>query len=99
MQTFKLIDLIDTPQKINCVYRRDYGMHYTYISLEPNKEYEFPDDEAFKQSILNSQFRKMYDPNMEKMLKAHNVPYKVESCKACGGRVKKLVYCPIEVVE
>lgn len=98
-KTFKLLDVIKERTQVDVVYRKNGIPKYSYIVLDPGVEYELPEDELFQKSIRGCQFKKPYSKAMEESLKANNIPYKVEMCKQCGGRVKKLVYNPMEVID
>lgn len=95
----RLISIIENRTKIDVVYKENGITKYTYITLDPGVEYELPNDPLFIASVKGSKFKKFYDRNMEMKLKSANIPYEVEMCKSCGGRVKKLVYNPLEVIE
>jgi hypothetical protein len=97
--TFKLHDAIKERTQVDVVYREKGITKYSYIVLDPGVEYELPEDELFQKSIRGCVFKKPYSKTMEDSLKANNIPYKVELCKQCGGRVKKLAYNPLEVIE
>lgn len=98
-KTFKLIDIINERTRVDVVFRKNGITKYSYITLDPGVEYELPNDELFESSVRGAKFKKFYNRDMEEKLKSNNVPYKIEMCKSCGGRVKKLVYNPLEVIE
>ena len=97
-KTFKLLDVIKERTQVDVVYREHGITKYSYIVLDPNVEYEMPNDELFQKSIIGCKFKKPYSRALEEALKANDIPYQVEMCKSCGGRVKKLVYNPMEVI-
>lgn len=69
-----------------------------YIRLAPNKVYE-TDDEAMI-SFFRSYKRKVrYNAGLEQALKKNNVPYDIEYCRSCGGKIKKISYALVEVME
>lgn len=69
-----------------------------YIRLEPNKTYE-TDDPAQMKYLRENTIRVRYNANLEQTLKDAEVPYEVVRCKSCGGRVKKIEYNQVEVIE
>lgn len=69
-----------------------------YVRLEPNKTYE-TEDEAQKKYLRENRTRVRYNANLEATLKNAGVPYEVVKCKSCGGRVKKIEYNQVEVIE
>lgn len=97
--TFRLISVIKNRTRIDVARKENGFLKYSYVVLDPGVEYEMPEDSTFEASIRNCKFKKFYDRQMEEILIANNIPYKVEMCKSCGGRVKKLVYNPVEVIE
>lgn len=98
-KTFKLLDIVKNRTQVDVVFRKNGVTKYSYIVLDPGVEYELPEDDLFQKSIYGCKFKKPYTKDMENVLKTNNVPYEVELCKTCGGRVKKLVYNPLEVIE
>lgn len=69
-----------------------------YIRLEPNKTYE-TDDPAQIKYLRENTIRVRYNANLEATLKDAGVPYEVIRCKSCGGKVKKIEYNQVEVIE
>lgn len=69
-----------------------------YIRLAPNKVYE-TDDEAMLNFFRQYKRKVRYNADLENALKTHGVPYDIEWCKACSGRVKKISYRVVEVME
>lgn len=69
-----------------------------YIRLAPNKVYE-TDDEAMLNFFRQYKRKVRYNADLENALKAHGVPYEIEWCKVCSGRVKKISYRVVEVME
>lgn len=100
---FKLIDCVDTQQKIHVAETLASGrIRYTYITIQPGEKKSLAEkgsDSRFMQSLLkNSVVQKNYTPQLEELLKSADVDYKIDYCKSCGGKVKKLSYSVIEVV-
>lgn len=69
-----------------------------YIRLAPGKVYE-TDDEAMLDFFRSYKRKVRYNANLEAVLKANGVPYDIEYCKSCGGKVKKISYQVVEVME
>ena len=77
---------------------RDIVTYDNYIRLAPNTTYE-SDDKAFLDYMREYKVKVRYNAEIERALKEHNVPYEVEYCKSCGGKIKKISYHPVEVEE
>ena len=69
-----------------------------YIKLIPGKIYT-TDDEAMLEFFRGYRAKARYTESLEKALKQFGVPYEVEYCKSCGGRIKKLKYQLVEVLD
>lgn len=96
---YKLIDIIEYPTKINVATKKKGYMQYAQMILEPNKVYVIPEgDTVLEQSLFNAEFRRDYSPQMEALFKDNGIPYRVELCRVCGGRKRKIVYHPVEEV-
>ena len=96
---FKLIDAIDTPQTINASRRKNGVTRQVHIKLMPGEKYELEDDEVFIASLKRAKVEKKYTVELEQKLKDSNISYTEKVCRPCGGRVKHLVYCVVEVIE
>lgn len=106
--TFRLIDGINTRQKISIAERSRGYLRYGFIVLDPNTDYDLDSyelngkdiksDDTFVRSLKETVFKKSYSESLENELKAHNVSYRIEMCKSCGGRKRTIVYHPIEVL-
>ena len=69
-----------------------------YIRLAPGKVYETKDEAML--NFFKSYKRKVrHTSDIENALKSAGVPYEVEYCRSCGGRVKKISYQVVEVLE
>lgn len=95
--TYRLIDGVDTFQRINVVLTENGKAKYTTTTLYPGKVYELEDDDRFINSLRVAKVKKPYSDALKNTLEASGVPYEVEQCKSCGGRIKKLVYGIVEV--
>ncbi|MEE0897600.1 MAG: hypothetical protein U0L88_08235 [Acutalibacteraceae bacterium] len=69
-----------------------------YIRLAPNTVYK-TDDEAMLNFFRQYTQKVRYTAEIERALKENNVPYDVEYCRSCGGKIKKISYHPIEVLD
>lgn len=69
-----------------------------YIRLVPGKVYE-TDDEAMLNFFRAYKRKVRYNTELEEALKKNDVPYETEYCRTCGGRVKKISYRVVEVME
>lgn len=69
-----------------------------YIRLAPNKVYE-TDDEAMLNFFRNYKRKVRYTSHLERVLKENGVPYSIEYCRTCGGKVKKISYAVVEVMD
>lgn len=69
-----------------------------YIRLLPNKVYE-SDDTAMLNFFKQYRRKERYSESLENALKRAGVPYDIEYCKTCGGRVKKITYQLVEVFD
>lgn len=67
-----------------------------YIRLAPGKIYE-TDDEAMLDFFRNYKRKVRYSAELEKTLRDNGVPYEIEYCRSCGGKVKKISYRLVEV--
>lgn len=69
-----------------------------YIRLVPNKVYE-TDDEAMLNFFRSYKRKVRYNAQLENVLRSNGVPYEIEYCRSCGGKVKKISYRVVEVME
>ena len=69
-----------------------------YIRLVPGEEYE-TDDEAMINWFKGYKRKVRYSKSVEEALVKHGVGYEIELCRSCGGRIKKIVYNPVEVYD
>lgn len=99
MAYYKLIDAITVPMTINIATRQNGYTKYGHIRLEPHKEYEIPNDDLLLKSLKTATSRQKYSEELEKLLEETGATYKVELCKSCGGKVKKIVYNVVEVID
>lgn len=69
-----------------------------YLRLAPNEVYQ-TDDKALISFLKAYSVKIRYNAETERALKDNEVPYEVEYCRSCGGKVKKISYHPVEVEE
>ena len=69
-----------------------------YIRLAPNTVYK-TDDEAMLNFFRNYRRKVRYTAEIERALKDNNVPYEIEFCRSCGGKIKKISYRLVEVLD
>lgn len=73
---------------------------YGKIILEPGVKYSLSiKDDKFLESIKNHRVEITNSVNNEMMIKGFGLEPEYKRCAACGGRIKKLIYNPITVVE
>ena len=104
MAKYKLNDaekvrvLINNVAKTKKVNGREIVTYSNYINLVPGVVYE-TDDEAMLNFFRNYKRKVRYNAEIERALKKHKVPYDIEFCRSCGGKVKKISYKPVEVLK
>ena len=69
-----------------------------YIRLAPNTVYK-TDDEAMLNFFRNYKRKVRYTAEIERALKDNGVPYEIEFCRSCGGKIKKISYRLVEVLD
>ena len=69
-----------------------------YIRLAPNTVYK-TDDEAMLNFFRNYKRKVRYNAETERALKDNDVPYEIEMCRSCGGKIKKISYRVVEVLD
>lgn len=99
MKTYHLIPGITTRQRIEVCTRVKGVLRWKGANLDPGVEYEMPDDPEFEASLKAKVIERPYSAQLEEVLKHNGVEYEVKMCKQCGGRVKKIRYKPVVVVE
>ena len=89
---------IDHVAKTKVVNNKPVVTYSNYINLVPGKTYE-TDDEAML-SFFRAYRRKVrYNAEIERALKECNVPYDIEYCRSCGGKIRKISYQVVEVLD
>ena len=77
---------------------RDIVTDRNFIRLAPNTTYE-TDDNALIEYFRAYRRKVRYTAQLENILKEHNVPYEIELCRSCGGKVRKISYQLVEVFD
>lgn len=96
---YKLVDVIDVPLTLNVARKVNGYTKYGHIRLNPNTKYEIPTEEGLLDSLKEATTKVKWTKELEEAMKAANVDYKIVQCPSCGGRVKKIEYHVVEVVE
>lgn len=68
------------------------------IKLAPNEVYE-TEDEAMIEWFRGYRRKVRYSKQLENTLKEAGVPYEIELCRSCGGKIQKISYQVVEVEE
>lgn len=84
--------------KVRKINGRDVVTYANYIRLVPGEEYE-TEDAAMINWFREYKRKVKQSKSVEDALKNNNVPYEIELCRSCGGRVRKIVYNPVEVYD
>lgn len=100
MAQYKLVDVIEFPLTINVATKSHGYTKYGHMKLYPGKLYELPEDDLpLVNSLRNAKLKKTYSSELEAALKKAGVNYEVKMCQSCGGRVKKIEYPVVEIIE
>lgn len=94
----KVIVTINNVAKTKIINGRSIVTYSNYIRLAPGKTYE-TDDEAMLNFFKSYKRKVRYNAQTEEALKENGVPYEIEYCRSCGGRVKKISYQIVEVFD
>lgn len=89
---------INNVPKAKIVNGREIISYSNFIKLAPGKVYE-TDDEAMIAFFKQYRREVRYNTELEQALKQNDVPYELKYCKSCGGRIKKISYPLVEVME
>lgn len=90
--------LINNVAKTKIINGKSIVTYSNYINLVPGVVYK-TDDEAMLNFFRNYKRKVRYNAEVERALKENNVPYEIEMCRSCGGKIKKISYRPVEVME
>lgn len=69
-----------------------------FIKFAPGEVYE-TNDEAMIGFFKAYRREVRYNAELERALKENDVPFELKYCKTCGGKIKKIRYPLIEVIE
>lgn len=94
----KVAVTINNVAKTKEINGRSIVTYSNYIRLAPDTVYK-TDDEAMLEFFRNYKRKVRYNAELERALKANDVPYDIEYCKSCGGKIKKISYRVVEVME
>lgn len=89
---------INNVAKTKEINGRKVVTYSNYIKLAPNQVYQ-TEDEAMLAFFRAYKRKVRYNAELERALKQNDVPYEIEYCKSCGGRIKKISYQLVEVME
>lgn len=88
---------INNVAKTKKINGRNIVTYSNYIRLVPNVIYE-TDDEAMLNFLKGYKVKIRYNAELVRALEQNGVPYEIEYCKSCGGKIKKISYHPVEVL-
>lgn len=91
---FRLNKAVTSPLNVRLPLKEGGYTKYKFVSFDPNKEYEYPDD--ISDVLLGFTQQQKYTKEREDALKAANCVYEVKLCRVCGGKRTNLIYHPIE---
>lgn len=94
----KVAVTINNVAKTKVINGRNIVTYSNFIKLVPGKVYE-TDDEAMLNFFRNYKRKVRYNSELERALKQNDVPYELEWCRVCSGKVQKISYRVVEVME
>lgn len=95
----RLIDAISQEQTFNLPIVNDKGKRvYRPVKFSPNTLYKVPDDNFLEILQIRGLTKKKYSVELEEALKKAETPYKIVTCKSCGGGVRKIEVQIFEVI-
>lgn len=94
----KVVVTINNVAKTKVINGKSIVTYSNYIRLVPNEVYA-TDDEAMLKYLADYKRKVRYNAELERALKDNGVPYDIEFCKSCGGKVKKISYRVVEVLK
>lgn len=97
---YRLID-IETQPVVLRMFPQTVNGHVSYshfMRLEPGKTYE-TDDPAQITYLKEHKVKVRYNAEIERSLSDAGIPFEVIRCKSCGGRIRKIEYRNVEVIE
>ena len=94
----KVVVTINNVAKTKIINGKSIVTYSNYIRLSPGVVYE-TDDEAMLNFFRAYKRKVRWNAEIERALKEANVPYETEMCRSCGGKIKKISYRVVEVME
>lgn len=94
----KVAVTINNVAKTKEINGRSVVTYSNYIRLTPNTVYK-TNDTAMLDFFRNYKRKVRYNAELERALIQNGVPYEIEYCKSCGGKIKKISYKVVEVME
>lgn len=89
---------INNVAKTKVINGKSIVTYSNYIRLAPNTVYK-TDDEAMLNFFRAYKRKVRYTAEIERALEENNVPYEIEMCRSCGGKIKKISYRVVEVLD
>ena len=89
---------INNVAKTKILNGKEIVTYSNYIRLVPGVTYE-TDDEAMLNFFRQYKRKVRYNAELERALKMNGVPYETEYCRSCGGKIKKISYKVVEVID
>ena len=91
------VTLYQVPKTKN-IGGRNVITYTNWMRLIPGEEY-VTDDEATIEWLKDYRRKVRYNKSVENALNNAGVPYDLELCRSCGGRIKKISYNLMEVYD
>lgn len=89
---------INNVAKTKVINGKSIVTYSNYIRLAPNTVYK-TDDEAMLNFFRAYKRKVRYTAEIERALQENGVPYEIEMCRSCGGKIKKISYRVVEVLD
>lgn len=89
---------INNVARTKIINGRPIVSYSNFIKLAPGKEYE-TEDEAMIAFFKAYRREVRWNAEIERALTENDVPFELKYCKSCGGRIKKIRYPLVEVIE
>lgn len=100
-QYYKLIDAATAAETFNLPHRENGYNRYNFFTLYPGTKYaQYADDEVFVKALKEDCHKKIpWTAEREEAIRKSGARYEVVTCRACGGRTRKIDVWLVEVVE
>lgn len=89
---------INNVAKTKVINGKSIVTYSNYIRLAPNTVYK-TDDEAMLNFFRAYKRKVRYTAEIERALQENGVSYEIEMCRSCGGKIKKISYRVVEVLD